>query len=478
MSRFFPKSLFGQTILILLVGLVISHAAGAWIYAGAREQAVRAVGGFAAAQRVANLSRLVEEAPADWRARIVQASNDPTFRVALSEQAPELPPTDAEDAAQAVEDYVRQQLPDLPGRQVRVAVIEPSGKPGTPPFGAPFDPRQSPGPMGGAGGMMMMHGGGMMGPNFGVWRALQVAVKLRDGQWLSFATALPQGGPSVSWQFIISMALMGLIVLVVSVWAVRRVTAPLGLLAGAADRLGRDVAAAPLAETGTAEMQRAARAFNRMQERLRRLVESRTQMLAALSHDLRTPLTLLRLRAEEVADTEERDKMLSTIGEMDDMIGSTLAFARDEVHAEPRRKVDIAALLASVVDDMADAGMPVTMQPAAAAIHECQPGALKRALTNLLDNAVKYGKRAQAAIADSGGAIAITIDDDGPGIPESELPKVFQPFYRVEDSRSRDSGGTGLGLAIALAIVQAQGGELTLANRPGGGLRASIKLPA
>ena len=157
---------------------------------------------------------------------------------------------------------------------------------------------------------MMMHGGGMMGPNFGVWRALQVAVKLRDGQWLSFATALPQGGPSVSWQFIISMALMGLIVLVVSVWAVRRVTAPLGLLAGAADRLGRDVAAAPLAETGTAEMQRAARAFNRMQERLRRLIESRTQMLAALSHDLRTPLTLLRLRTEEVADTEERDKML------------------------------------------------------------------------------------------------------------------------------------------------------------------------
>ena len=156
MSRFFPKSLFGQTILILLVGLVISHAVGAWIYAGAREQAVRAVGGFAAAQRVANLSRLVEEAPADWRARIVQASSDPTFRVALSAQAPELPPTDAEDAAQAVEDYVRQQLPDLPGRQVRVAVIEPSGKPGTPPFGAPFDPRQSPGPMGGPGGMMMM----------------------------------------------------------------------------------------------------------------------------------------------------------------------------------------------------------------------------------------------------------------------------------------------------------------------------------
>ncbi len=479
MTRFLPKSLFGQTLLVLLVGLVISHSIGAWIYAGAREQAVRAIGGFAAAQRVANLSRLVEEAPLDWRSRIVAALSDPTFRVALSGEPPQLPPSDAENAAQAVEDYVRQQLPDRPGRQVRAAVLEPANRQTGAPFGPPFDRQPYPGPMGGMGGMGAMMQG-MMGPNFGafgVWRGLQVAVQLSDGQWLSFATTLPQGAPSVSWQFIISMALMGVIVLAVSVWAVRRVTAPLGLLAGAAGRLGRDVTAEPLAETGTIEMQRAARAFNRMQERLRRLIESRTQMLAALSHDLRTPLTLLRLRTEEVADADERDKMLATIGEMDEMIGNTLAFARDEVRAEPHRKVDIAALLESVVDDMADAGLPVTMQPAAALIHDCQPGALKRALTNLLDNAVKYGKRAQATIATTGNTIAITIDDDGAGIPDTELPRVFQPFYRVENSRNRDTGGTGLGLAIAQSIVQAHGGDLTLANRPGGGLRACIRLP-
>ena len=479
MTRFFPKSLFGQTLLILLVGLVISHSIGAWIYAGAREQAVRAIGGFAVAQRVANLSRLVEEAPADWRPRIVQALSDPTFRVALSAQPPQQLQADAEGAAAAIEDYVRQQLPALPDRQVRAAVFAPAGGPPGAPFGPPFDRRPFPGPMGEPGSMGgMMHG--MMGPGFGAfgaWRGLQVAVKLADGQWLSFATTLPQGAPSVSWQFIISMALMGVIVLAVSVWAVRRVTAPLGLLSAAADRLGRDVASEPLAEAGTVEMQRAARAFNKMQERLRRLIESRTQMLAALSHDLRTPLTLLRLRSEEVADADERDKMLATISEMDEMIGSTLAFARDEVRAEPRRRVDIAALLASVVDDMADAGLPVTMTPAAPLTHDCQPGALKRAITNLLDNAVKYGQRARAAIATAGNAIEITIDDDGPGIPEAELPRVFQPFYRVEDSRSRDTGGTGLGLAIAQAIVQAHGGELTLTNRSGGGLRACIKLP-
>jgi signal transduction histidine kinase len=478
MTRFLPKSLFGQTLLILLLGLVVSHAIGAWIYAGAREQAVRAIGGFAAAQRVANLSRLVEDAPPDWRPRIVAALSDPTFRVSLVARAPEQLPADADGAAKVIEDYVRQQLPDRPDRQVRAAVLTPIATPGGPPFGPPFDHRPPPGPMGGMGmgGMGgMMHN--MMGPDFGVWRGLQVAVKLSDGQWLSFATSLPQGAPSVSWQFIISMVLMGVIVVAVSVWAVRRLTAPLGMLSAAADRLGRDVTAQPLTETGTREMQQAARAFNRMQERLRRLIESRTQMLAALSHDLRTPLTLLRLRAEEVADTDERDKMLATIAEMNEMIGTTLAFARDEVRAEPRRRVDVSALLASVVDDMADAGLPVTMTPAPALIHECQPGALKRALTNLLDNAVKYGTRAQAAISATAKTIAITIDDDGPGIPEAELPRVFQPFYRVEESRNRDTGGTGLGLAIAQSIVQAHGGEITLANRPGGGLRASITLP-
>ena len=472
-SRLLPKSLFGQTLLILLAGLVVSHLIGAWIYAGAREQAVRAVGGFAAAQRVANLSRLVEDAPADWRPRIVQALSDPTFHVALTRQAPDLPASDAEGAAKAIVDYVRQQLPAQVDRQVRAAVFAPAGPPPGAPFAPPFVQHPVMGPMGGMGGMMQQ----MMGPNFGAWRGLQIAVQLANGQWLSFDTTLPQGAPALSWQFMISMALMGAIVIAVSIWAVRRVTAPLGTLSAAADRLGRDVTAQPLAEAGTAEMREAARAFNRMQERLRRLIESRTQMLAALSHDLRTPLTLLRLRTEDVADIEERDKMLATIGEMNEMIGTTLAFARDEGRAEPRRKVDIAALLASTVDDMADAGMPVSMKPAGPLSYDCQPGALKRAIANLLGNAVKYGGCARAEIAATSKAIEIAIDDDGPGIPDAELPRVFQPFYRVEDSRSRDTGGTGLGLAIAQSIVQAHGGEIVLANRPGGGLRACIRLP-
>jgi signal transduction histidine kinase len=230
-------------------------------------------------------------------------------------------------------------------------------------------------------------------------------------------------------------------------------------------------------EIGTVETRQASRAFNTMQARLRGLIENRTRMLAAISHDLRTPLTLLRLRAETVENAPERERILATIAEMDSMVTATLQFARDEAKAEPRRRTDLTALLASAIDDMADAGLPVTMEPAEPVLHECQSTALKRAITNLLDNAVKYGERARVALRPTPQAIEITIDDDGPGIANDELARVFQPFYRAEGSRNPETGGIGLGLAIALAVVQAHDGELTLANRPEGGLRAQIRLP-
>ena len=466
MSRFLPNSLFGQTLLALLVGLIISHAAGSWIYTLDREQAVRAVGGFAAAQRITNLARLVPDTSRDSRQRIVAALSDQTFRVALSAQPPEVNSGDDDaQVADAIRDFLVDQLSLGSTRQPRVSASWPAGSESE--FGN-MHPMMGRGPM--------MHSFGAFGP-FGGFRDLQVAIPLSDGQWLSFATALPQGGPAFSRQFLLSMALMAIIILGVSIWVVRRVTAPLASLSAAAEILGNDLNAPPMPETGTVEMRQASRAFNTMQGRLRSLIENRTRMLAAISHDLRTPLTLLRLRAENVEEVPERDKMLATIAEMDSMIGATLEFARDEAMVEARRRTDLTALLASAVDDMADTGIPVAMEQAQPIVYECQPAALKRALSNLIDNAVKYGKQARAAIRSTPRSIEITIDDEGPGIPEDELGRVFQPFYRVEGSRSRETGGIGLGLAIALSVIQAHGGELTLSNRPGGGLRASVGLP-
>jgi signal transduction histidine kinase len=464
MSRIFPSSLFGQTLLALLVGLVVSHAAGSWIYSLDREQAVRAVGGFAAAQRMANLARLVQETAPEARPRIVTALSDPTFRVALLETPPALTSTDGDaDVTDAIAGFLADQLSLGGARRPLVAASR----------GSPMSAFGGLRPMMGRGAMM--HGFGSFGP-FGGFRDLQVAVPLADGQWLSFTTALPQGGPAVSRQFLISMGLMAIIILAVSVWVVRRVTAPLASLSAAAGKLGNDLNAPPMPDIGTVEMRQASRAFNEMQARLRALVENRTRILAAISHDLRTPLTLLRLRTENVEEVPERDRMLATIAEMDAMIAATLAYARDESIAEPRRRTDVAALLATVVDDMADLGLPVVMEPAEPIICDCQPTALKRALTNLIDNAVKYGKRARTTISSANHLVEITIDDDGPGIPEAELARVFQPFYRVEGSRSRDTGGIGLGLAIALSTIQAHRGQLTIANRPEGGLRARITL--
>jgi signal transduction histidine kinase len=457
MSRFLPKSLFGQTLLILLAGLIVSNTVGSWLYTADREQAVRAIGGFAAAQRIANLTRLVQDAPREWRERIVAALSDQTFRVALSDRAPAMNPVLEDEAVpQAVKAFLAEQMPKGGERQPRVSVSAPEG----PPFG--FHPMLGRGPM--------MHG-------LGGFRDLQVAMPLPDGQWLSFTTGLPDTGPAFSRQFMVSMVIMAIIILVVSIWAVRRVTAPLSSLVVAAERLGRDVTAPPLSETGTIETRQASRAFNQMQVRLRNLIENRTRLLAAISHDLRTPLTLLRLRIENVTDAPERDKMLATIAEMDSMIEATLKFARDEAISEPRRPTDLAALLQSIVDDMHDAGLSVTMAPAPPLTYDCRPNALKRALSNLIDNAVKYGKTAHAAIDATSDSIEIAIEDEGPGIPEAELSRVLEPFYRLDESRSRETGGVGLGLAIALSVVQAHQGELLLSNRRSGGLRAVIKLP-
>jgi signal transduction histidine kinase len=225
------------------------------------------------------------------------------------------------------------------------------------------------------------------------------------------------------------------------------------------------------------ETRQAARAFNDMQVRLRNLIDNRMRLLAAISHDLRTPLTLLRLRAESVENAQERDKMLSTIAEMDAMIGATLQLARDESADEPRRPTDLVALVQSVVNDMRDAGLSICMRPAESTVYECRPAALKRAVRNLLDNAVKYGKTGVVSVHRSSESIGIDIDDEGPGIPQQELTRVLEPFYRLDESRSPDTGGVGLGLAIARSMVEMHGGTLSLSNRPEGGLRASITLP-
>jgi len=471
MNRFLPKSLFGQMLVIMLLGLIVSYAIGAWIYSTDREAAVREVGGLAAAHRIANLARLVEAAPADWRERIVATLSDRTFRVALSDQKPDFTARgDNGPVAEAIAAYLSDRL-ELDSSRKPVVVASESARllPGSGPF-VDHPP------------MMMMRGpGGMMGGwTMHGWAelvALAVAIPLSSGQWLSFNMALPEHVPSFSYQLIASMLVATSVLIAVAVLAAKRVTAPLRTLAQAAQRLGKDVNAPPIPEMGTIETRQASRAFNEMQVRLRELIGNRMRLLAAISHDLRTPLTLLRLRTEDAVDSEDKERMLATITEMDAMVNAILQYTRDEMTTEPVRRTDLTALIQSVVDDMADAGMDVVFDPAPPVLVDCRSSAIKRAITNLVDNAVKYGHKARVTLRVRAKLAEITVEDEGPGIPEQELARVFQPFYRVEESRNRESGGVGLGLAIAQSLVQKNNGTLSLQNRPAGGLRAQILLP-
>ena len=275
--------------------------------------------------------------------------------------------------------------------------------------------------------------------------------------------------------FFISLVVIAALV---SVWTARRLAKPIREFAGAAERLGVDLTAPPLAVRGPQELRVTIEAVNRMQRRLQRFLEDRTQMLAAISHDLRAPLARLRLRAELVADGEQQRKMFDDLEAMNVMIDSTLAFARDESRQEPRRLVDLGVLVGDVCEDVADAGGEVSYAGRRGIDVSCRPTLIRRAVANLVDNAVKYGGNARVKIDRDTDRVVIVVDDDGPGIPAEEQEKVFAPFYRREAARDPSKAGVGLGLSIARTVAREHGGDVTLKNRDSGGLSALIELPA
>lgn len=278
---------------------------------------------------------------------------------------------------------------------------------------------------------------------------------------------------SLLWQFFVLSA----VTIVLVALAVNWVTRPLGELADAAERLGNDLEAPPLPERGASELRRAARAFNSMQERLARYLKSRVTALSAISHDLKTPITRMRLRAELIEDSALRDSLLRDASELESMVRSALDFIRGLESVEPAQPTDINALIGSICEDFRESGHDVSAHGRAARPYPAQPQALKHCLLNLIDNACKYGGAARIDIEEGAGDLTIRVRDRGAGLPEAELEKVFEPFYRCETSRSRDTGGTGLGLAIARNVAQLHRGQVSLRNHPEGGAEATLRLP-
>ena len=311
---------------------------------------------------------------------------------------------------------------------------------------------------------------------------IEIDFNFPEGGWLVLDLPVPPARPWHSPTFLLAFVLMTLAAAGLSGWAVARLTRPVSFLAAAAERLGRDVNAPPLPEVGPSEVARAAAAFNTMASRIRRFVQDRTFLLSAIGHDLRTPITRLKLRAEFIDDDEQRAKFMSDLDELDTMVGSALVFGRDSADTEPAVALDLAALLRTLMDELTDANPEaadsLVLSGQSHVTFRGRPVALKRAFGNLIANALKYGDAARVHLTGPrDGHITVTIEDDGPGVPPDQLERVFDPFYRVEDSRNRETGGTGLGLPIARNIFRAHGGDVTLGNRDVGGLRCVVDLP-
>lgn len=443
MKRLLPRSLAGRTALVLLLGLVLVQVAGLTIHALDRVDLQR----FQQARELSQRSFVL------WRSLLVTPPERRASTLADLELPPGLHVTVEEEPA------ARPGLPPPPPPLLRL--FRPEAMMGAPPR---FRPRE-----------VIISGA----PRFG---GMLVSLRFPDGLWLNLRVEMPPPRPWHSETFLAAFVVMTLAAAALTLWAVRRLTLPVRSLAAAAERLGRDVNAPPLPETGPEEVATAARAFNTMAERIRRFVGDRTQMVAAIGHDLKTPITRLRLRAELLDDDEQRRKILVDLDEMEAMITATLAFARDDAAAEPSVPVDLAALCRTVLDETADArpeeAESITYEGPEHLTVTARPVALKRALANLVGNAVAYGGSARLILSPpASGAVRIAIEDDGPGVPPHELEAVFQPFRRLEASRNRETGGTGLGLPIARNIFRAHGGDVVLRNRPQGGLAALATLP-
>ncbi|WP_323844180.1 sensor histidine kinase [Microbulbifer magnicolonia] len=443
-----PHTIRSRTILVLFCAFLLSHTISLAIYEINRDKTILLTEATDLADRVIGVVELARSFPERDRQRILAAAETQFLTM-----FPETGNLDDErcrdnDFSRRLADSLGAAFADVPGFNAQVCLrrLKP----------APLLARNEP-----------LHGYDVL-----------VAVNFPDDERAVFHAILPEGESLIHDAVLLYLLFSGLIALLLAGYLIRKTVAPLGQLARAADSIGTNIDAAPLPENGPAEVAAAARAFNLMQQRLARLVHGQTEMLAAISHDLRSAVTRLQLRAELLQDCQEREGLLRVVDDMKTMIQSVLDFARGLDPSETPRRIDIGALAESLCDDLREEGYPVQFCGSGDdCVLECRPVALRRSLQNLIDNAIKYGGGAKVSVAGGVDSIRIAVDDRGPGIPPQELAAVLRPFYRLDKSRNSKTGGVGLGLSIAGNTVQAHGGELSLENMARGGLRVQIQLP-
>ena len=450
MIRLWPRSLFGRLSLVLATGLILAQFISAAISLSERDRELFHFSDAQWAQRMAQAVRFMDSLNPAERSRIATIITTPRLLVSIAQG-----PLTAGKLDPQLADYLAALKEQLGRRDVRVLVAERTPQEsvaGIPTKMDTTDIRQS--------------------------AHVITEVQLGDGSWAIFDHPRPWTVIDRPERLLLSLTVLLLSVLLLSFLAVRRLTRPLSLLANAADALGRDLDRPPLPEHGPLEVRAAIAAFNTMQARLRDYIYERTRILTAVSHDLRTPITRLRLRAELLGDEALKSKFVHDLQEMESMTSATLAFLRGFEEREAVQSVDVMALLESLQTDSIDMGYDVKLEGRLDKPVLLRPRALRRCLDNLVTNAVRYGGGVvTVSVEAKGRGAVIRVRDLGPGIPAAELEKVFEPYYRLEGARSREGGGTGLGLSIARNIAELHGGSLLLRNHPEGGLEAVLTLP-
>lgn len=451
MNRLWMRSLTGQWIILMLLALMLSQLVFYFIYRAEQLRAVLELRRDEVLARATSVATLVETVDPALYPEILRATNTGVVRLWLDANAPQ---DSAEWQATA-----------------RIHLLQSPRPPALEDLNTQTDTGWEPLPVENA----TTRSAVQLLP-LKSWNGFGLSIPVKNGLWLHTVYARPQSisGPPLSYY--LSLGITALLLILVSVLLARRVGRPLRKLTASAESLGRGEEVELLPEVGADDIRGTAAAFNRMQLRLRRFVEDRTRMMAAISHDLRTPITSMRLRAEFIEDAEMKHKFIASLDEMQAMTESTLAFAREEAATEPTRVIDINALIESLCADLADLGWDVHFADEHRVPLRCRPNAFRRALRNVIENAVRYGNRARVSLKVEKDGLDVLVEDDGPGIDAKDQERVFDPFVRLEESRNRSTGGVGLGLSIARSILRSHGGDIQLSSGSPG-LRVCLHLP-
>ncbi len=452
-----PRSLWARLFLLLIVSLLMVQLTAVWMLLYDREERAYRIFGPAAAKQIAGIVNFLETITDEERYRLVQALDVPPTRVFLDEPWGFTVSHEVLGSSKN-SNYFYKLLQSQLDRYHAISVRT------TSPSVSDISVKTIAGDSRLSNTMRLM--------------TIITKVRLLDGQTVTFHYLAPEDVLSWPTRAVVISAIMLLSVLLISLFSVVWMTRPLLILAKAADELGRDIDSQPLPETGPIEVARAAHAFNTMQARLRRYLDGRASVLAAVSHDLKTPITRLRLRSELLDNEALRTKIESDLDEMESLVNSTLEFMRSGESHEAYTLVHLNALMESIIDDMETLGAEIVLKGHISHPVNIRPLDLRRCLVNLLNNAFRYaGNPLEIHLESSATQLIIRVLDHGVGVPEKDLERIFEPFFRLENSRARKTGGSGLGLSIARNIVRNHGGELILCNRPEGGLEARVELP-